>query len=86
MAKNIIAYQIDNYTIAGDDKGRQFLDNIGSGKAYYFTEGKAVEITWSKKDRGSKTVYSYADGTEITVNDGNTYIQILPLNGKITME
>lgn len=28
-----------------------------------------------KTSRFAQTVYMYEDGTEITVNDGNTYIQ-----------
>lgn len=79
--KNIIVYSIRNYAVAGDIKGRQNLDNLGSGEGYFITEGKAIKIKWSKKDRASKTVYTYMDGTEIKVNDGNTFIQIVPTTG-----
>ena len=41
--KNIITYQVRNYSL--DSYGRQALDNIGSGKGYYITNGQAVEIT-----------------------------------------
>jgi hypothetical protein len=85
-AKNIIVYQVKNTTIEGDSSGRQTLDNIGSGNGYYITEGYAVPITWTKTSRSSKTVYKYLDGTEIDVNDGNTYIQIQPLNQTLTIE
>lgn len=84
--KNIIIYRVENYSIANDPKGRQMLNNIGSGDGYYITEGKVVPIKWSKKDRASKTVYTYEDGTEIKLNDGNTWIQIVPLDGTINME
>lgn len=85
-AKNIITYQVENYTIRGDDKGRQTLDNIGSGTGWYISEGYAVPITWKKSSRSSKTIYKYADGTEIKVNDGNTYIQIQPTSKNLTIE
>lgn len=84
--KNIIIYQVNNYTIAGDEKGRQFLENIGTGDGFYVTDGVAVPITWEKKDRANKTIYKLADGTELTVNDGNTWIQIVPLEGYVGME
>ncbi|MBQ6841348.1 MAG: DUF3048 domain-containing protein [Bacilli bacterium] len=84
--KNIIVYELENYTIKGDDKGRQFLDNIGSGEGYYISEGKAIKIKWSKKDRASKTEYTYLDGEKLMVNDGNTFIQIMPKSGKLTVE
>lgn len=76
--KNIIAYEVENTTIAGDDKGRQTLNNIGSGNGYYITNGQAVPITWEKTSRNAQTVYKLLDGKEITVNDGNTFIQIIP--------
>ena len=84
--KNIIVYEIENYSIKGDDKGRQFLDNIGEGEGYYISEGKAVKIKWNKKNRESKTKYTYFDGEELIVNDGNTFIQIMPTTGKLTVE
>lgn len=76
--KNIIVYQVSNSTLTGDVKGRQDIDNIGSGTGYYISNGYAVPIKWSKKSRTAQTVYTYMDGTEIKVNDGNTYIQIQP--------
>lgn len=81
--KNIIAYQIASSTIAGDNKGRQELDNLGSGNAYYISEGKVVKIKWAKASREAKTVYTYESGEELVVNDGNTFIQIIPTSGSI---
>ena len=76
--KNIITYQVSNYTIAGDDKGRQTLNNVGSGTGYYISEGYAVPIKWSKSSRKAQTKYTLLDGTDLVVNDGNTFIQIQP--------
>lgn len=77
--KNIITYQVSNTSLNdGSGKDRQTLDNIGSGEGYYITNGFAIPITWSKSSRSSQTVYKYKDGTEIDVNDGNTFIQIQP--------
>ena len=59
-----------------DAAGNNYLDlkNEGTGKGYYITNGYAKEITWTKDTRSSQTVYKYLDGTEIDVNDGNTYV------------
>lgn len=83
--KNIITYQVGNKTISGDNKGRQDLDNIGSGEGYFITGGVAMPITWEKSSRDAQTVYRYKDGTEITVNDGNTWIHIVPTSGNISI-
>ena len=77
--KNIITYQVNNYNLNdGSGKGRQGFDNIGSGTGYYISEGIAVPIKWSKSSRSAKTKYTFEDGTELKVNDGNTFIQIQP--------
>ena len=83
--KNIITYQVKNTTIEGGGKGRQTIDNIGSGTGYYITDGYAVPITWTKSSRKSQTVYKYTNGEEIKFNDGNTFIQIQPTNQELTI-
>lgn len=83
MVKNIIVYSLDYISIAGDEKGRQDLNNIGTGNGYYITEGKVTPITWKKEKRDSKTIYKFENGKELIVNDGNTFIQILPNTGKV---
>ena len=83
--KNIIITKIKNYT-TNEGGGRQALENIGTGSGYYITNGHVREITWSKASRTAQTVYKYLDGTEITVNDGNTFIQIVPINSNITIQ
>ena len=77
--KNIITYQVSNYTLNDpENKGRQGLNNIGSGTGYFISEGYAVPINWSKSSRGAQTKYTLKDGTELVVNDGNTFIQLQP--------
>ncbi len=83
-AKNIITYQIPTHSI--DNKGRQEMQTTGGGKGYYITDGFAVPITWEKTSRSAPTIYRYMDGTEIDVNDGNTYIQIQPSGQTITIQ
>lgn len=86
-AKNIIVYKVGNYTLNdGEGKGRQELENIGSGTGYYISNGYAVPITWEKSSHSGQTVYKYENGEEITVNDGNTFIQIMPTSGAITIQ
>ena len=84
--KNIITYQVYNSNITGDDKGRQDFDNLGSGEGYLITEGKAIPIKWSKDKRENQTKYTYLNGEEIVVNDGNTFIQIQPTGQDLVIE
>lgn len=81
--KNIIAYSVKYNSYEGTKL--QDLENIGSGEGVYITNGYSIPIKWTKKDRSSKTIYTYLDGTEIDVSDGNTFIQIYPTSGKLTI-
>ncbi len=84
--KNIITYQVSNYTLNdGENKGRQELENIGSGTGYYITNGYAIPINWSKSSRSQPTKYTLPNGEELKVNDGNTFIQIQPKNQTLTI-
>lgn len=85
--KNIIITFAQNYTLTdAENKGRQGIKNIGTLKGYYITNGKAIEITCEKADRESKTIYKDLQGNEIKVNDGNTFVQICPINAEVTIE
>lgn len=79
--KNIIVQKVENSTI--DSYGRQDLETTGTGEGYYITNGYALPITWTKLSRKGKTKYTYLDGSEVKMNDGNTFIQIIPTNLEI---
>ena len=85
--KNIIITFAKNYELDDiEDKDRQGLNNIGTLKGYYITNGKAIEITCTKNSRKEKTIYKDLAGNIINVNDGNTYIQICPIDAKVEIE
>ena len=84
-AKNIITYQVKNNSINNDIKGRQDLVTVGSGEGYFISEGYAIPIKWSKESRASRTKYTFLNGEELKVNDGNTYIQIQPVGESLVI-
>lgn len=81
--KNVIVQQITNKSL--DNVGHQDLKNIGTGDGYFLTDGYAIPIKWTKDSRKNQTKYTYLDGTEVQVNDGRTFIQIVPLTQAITI-
>ena len=83
--KNIITYKVGNSTIPGDEKGRQTINNVGSGEGYYISNGYVAPIKWTKSSREEQTRYTFFDGTEINVNDGNTFVNIVPTYGQISI-
>lgn len=83
-AKNIIITFCDNYTLQdSENKGRQGLKNIGTFDGYYITNGKAIKIKCTKNARNEQTTYQDLEGNEIKVNDGNTWINICPINADV---
>lgn len=82
--KNIIVECVRNTKLADtENKDRQELNNIGEFEGYYITNGKAIKITATKETRKGKTIYKDLQGNEINVNDGNTFIQICPIDSKV---
>ncbi len=82
--KNIIVQKIN--TKMASDNYYWDLETVGSGNGYYITNGYAVPIRWSKNSRTEKTIYTYLDGREVTLSDGNTFIQLQSNNQKLTIE
>ena len=85
--KNIIITYVYNYTLDdGESKGRQTLNNVGEATGYYITNGKAQKILCKKDSRTGATVYMNYFGEEIEVNDGNTFINICPIDAEVVFE
>ena len=45
---------------------------MGTGK--YITNGKAIDITWTKSVENGKPHYFDADGNELVINQGKTFV------------
>jgi len=86
--KNVIIQEADMLThsvteasgkVNYDQNGYMFyqLEN-SSGKGYYLVNGKMTEITWEKSNLTSPTRYFDANGNELVLNVGKTYIAIIP--------
>jgi len=85
-AKNILIQFANNYTIKGDTEGRQEVNTVGSGNGWLVSMGKAIKIKWSKDSRTSPTIYTDENGKAIMLNPGQTWVQVVPIYGKVTIE
>ena len=73
-AKNIIIQTVEWWTYAGSEYLGYYLPGYtGTGK--FITNGKMVDITWSKDGDSDVTHYYYENGEEIDLNIGVTWIQ-----------
>jgi len=81
--KNIIVQFVK--TSVKDDAGRLTMELEGSNKALYFRNGIVSEGYWEKEGQNLTKFYN-ENNEKITVNPGNTWIQIVPTNTKINYE
>ncbi len=73
-AKNIIIETVDWFTYTGSQYLGYLLSyNTGTGK--YISNGKMIDITWSKDGDSDITHYYDMSGNEIQLNVGTTWIQ-----------
>ena len=85
--KNIIITFAENYTLDdGENKGRQDVITVGSLDGYYITNGKAIKIKCNKESRSEQTKYVDLNGEEIKVNDGNTWVNVCPIDANVTFK
>ncbi|MBO5166164.1 MAG: DUF3048 domain-containing protein [Lachnospiraceae bacterium] len=59
-----------------DNKYLKFQTNDSGRMGWYFTQGRGIQITWTKEDDFSPTRYYDMDGNEIEINAGHTYIGV----------
>lgn len=73
--ENIIVINM-SHEITGDTYGHRTVDTVGSGKGYYITAGKVIEINWSKAGKDSEIAFTDADGVPLVINKGKTMINV----------
>ena len=67
-----------------DNKHR--VVDLDGGDGYYISNGQYEEIKWSKGAATDSFKFTKADGTELTVNAGNSYICITKTDSNVTIE
>ncbi|MCL2707561.1 MAG: DUF3048 domain-containing protein [Defluviitaleaceae bacterium] len=74
---NILIQSVKSRVISGDAAGRRDVQTIGSGMGYLVTQGGYVPARWEKEDHFSPTRWYFANGEELRLNIGRTWICVL---------
>ncbi len=74
--KVVIAMKVP-MSLGFEDGYREQITTTGSGTVYIFQNGTVTEGTWSKQDAKSKLEFKTADGKEISLIRGQTWITAL---------
>lgn len=73
--RNILVQKVKSKVL--DEKGRLKINMTAGGDALLFTNGVAVDGSWSRKDLDSPTVFTDKEGNELKLNVGVTWIQVV---------
>ena len=80
-AANVLICRADHRIL--DKEGRREINVKGPGSGYLAQGGKMREITWELKDG---LIRAYADGVELKLVPGQTWIHVVPQNAEVTFE
>lgn len=75
----VIVLDVQQSTIF-EDGYRESINVIGSGKAHIFQDGGVQKVTWKKKSRTSQIVFTDADGKDVPLARGQTWLTAVPVN------
>jgi hypothetical protein len=80
--KNVIVQLVQQPTLAGE-KGRLNIKVTGEGKAWIYRDGQVIEGTWKKSSTTDRTFFYDAQGQEMELNRGNTWIHVVPKDKEV---
>lgn len=66
------------------DNSHLDIDLVNSGEGYVFSNGKVIDIAWSKDSEYGDTKLYDLEGKEISLSEGNTIWNIVDSQSKIT--
>lgn len=69
----------------GENKGRRSIELTGSGACEYIVNGQLLTGTWERETLDDITRYYLDDGTLVTLEAGNTWIEIIPGTAEIVV-
>ena len=80
----ILATSVRN--IPGDTAGRKSIKLTGSGSGWFACGGKYIPITWAKDSANAPFRYYTADGQDLMLGAGKTYVNIVGTDYPVTFE
>ena len=79
-ATNLFLLYTNQKTV--DSYGRRAVTLTGEGSGYYCNGGEYVEIVWKRASDDAPFMYYLADGTELNVEQGKSYVCLVDVKTK----
>ena len=73
---NLLVLVMDQVN-SGDSYNHIYVGTTGTGRGYYCTGGKMIEINWSRDNENDPMVITDKDGNVLLMNKGKTMINII---------
>jgi len=67
-----------------DSEHHMFYQDIGTGKALVFQNGQVIQGTWKKASPLDREVFYDTTGKEINMVRGQTWVEVVPAQNKVT--
>ena len=83
--KNLFVLRMPMRDLGGDLKLVE-VDTTGTGEGYYFCGGKYVPITWQKDAYNAPITFYDANGSELSVARGQTFISVVTETASVDIE
>jgi len=84
VAANILVQEVRSTVL--DSEGRLAIDMVGDGDALLFTQGFVKEGVWQRDSLSGRTVFKDAEGSQWPLSPGQTWIQVVDQNVKISYQ
>jgi hypothetical protein len=83
----VVMHMIETHADDGYENNVHLLyQNIGSGKADVFIDGKQIKATWKKDSRTARTMLYDLSGNPIKFDRGTIWFSVLPLTGVMNVK
>jgi len=83
LADNVVVQYVKTTIV--DNYGRREIQSVGSGSVRVFRDGKIVSGIWKKNSVAERTRFFDDEGNEIKLKPGKTWLQIVPIEGSVTI-
>lgn len=83
--KNVLVLLAPTENVLHGSDTYHVAELVGTGDGYFSCGGKYVAIKWTRETETSPFTFTLADGSEVELGTGNSYIAIAPTESTINM-
>lgn len=82
--RNVLVLEAESYVMSNGV--HVYMENVGEGPGYYARDGVIIPITWSRAGEDEPYSYKTADGQELVMGVGTSYIAVISDGSPVEFE